>query len=149
GLHHVLNTYIYFGLGSYQTPDGEVVTGEITRFLHGDPIAGYFLGDFFIVMLFGVPAIALAITRAEYKQKKDKTKALMSSGGLTSVIAGLTETIEFTFIFTSPLLYFIHAVYTDIAGATLYVIRIRHGFSWEIGRASCRERGEMLAVASS
>lgn len=130
GLHHVLNTYIYFGLGSYETPDGEVVTGEITRFLNGDPTAGYFLGGFFIVMIFGVPAIALAITRAAYKQKKDKTKALMSSGGLTSVIAGLTEPIEFTFIFTSPLLYFIHAVYTGIAGATLYVLGIRHGFSW-------------------
>ncbi|HIW12359.1 MAG TPA: PTS transporter subunit EIIC [Candidatus Salinicoccus stercoripullorum] len=130
GLHHVLNTYIYFGLGSYETPDGEVVTGEITRFLNGDPTAGYFLGGFFIVMIFGVPAIALAITRAAYKQKKDKTKALMSSGGLTSVIAGLTEPIEFTFIFTSPLLYFIHAVYTGLAGATLYVLGIRHGFSW-------------------
>ena len=54
----------------------------------------------------------------------------MSSGGLTSFIAGLTEPIEFTFIFTSPLLYFIHAVYTGLAGATLYVLSIRHGFSW-------------------
>src|SRR5699024_4730876 len=43
-------------------------------------------------------------------------------------IAGLTEPIEFTFIFTSPLLYFIHAVYTGLAGATLYVLGIRHGF---------------------
>ncbi|MCG1008438.1 PTS transporter subunit EIIC [Salinicoccus sp. ID82-1] len=130
GLHHVLNTYIYFGLGSYETADGEVVTGEITRFLNGDPTAGYFLGGFFIVMIFGVPAIALAITRAAYKKKKEKTKALMSSGGMTSVIAGLTEPIEFTFIFTSPLLYFIHAVYTGLAGATLYLLSIRHGFSW-------------------
>src|SRR5699024_1627652 len=95
-----------------------------------DPTAGYFLGGFFIVMIFGVPAIALAITRAAYKRKKEKTKALMSSGGLTSVIAGLTEPIEFTFIFTSPLLYFIHAVYTGLAGATLYLLHIRHGFSW-------------------
>ncbi len=130
GLHHVLNTYIYFGLGSYETEGGEVVTGEITRFLNGDPTAGYFLGGFFIVMIFGIPAIALAITRAAYKKKKEKTKALMSSGGLTSVIAGLTEPIEFTFIFTSPLLYFIHAVYTGLAGATLYLLHIRHGFSW-------------------
>ena len=130
GLHHVLNTYIYFGLGSFETADGEVVTGEITRFLNGDPTAGYFLGGFFIIMIFGVPAIALAITRAAYKKKKDKTKALMSSGGMTSVIAGLTEVIEFTFIFTSPLLYFIHAVYTGLAGAVLYMLHIRHGFSW-------------------
>ncbi|WP_026366374.1 PTS transporter subunit EIIC [Salinicoccus albus] len=130
GLHHVLNTYIYFGLGSYETPDGETVQGEITRFLNGDPTAGFFLGGFFIVMIFGVPAVALAITRAAYKQKKEKTKALMGSGSMTSVVAGLTEPIEFTFIFTSPLLYFIHAIYTGLAGATLYLLSIRHGFSF-------------------
>ncbi|HLS08509.1 PTS transporter subunit EIIC [Lentibacillus sp.] len=130
GLHHVLNTYIYFGLGSYETASGEVVTGEITRFLNGDPTAGYFLGGFFVVMIFGIPAIALAIARAAHKKKKEETKALMSSGSLTSVVAGLTEPIEFTFLFTSPLLYFIHSVYTGLAGATLYLLNVRHGFSW-------------------
>ena len=130
GLHHVLNTYIYFGLGSYENDSGEIVTGEITRFLNGDPTAGYFLGGFFIVMIFGVPAIALAITRAAHKKKKAETKALMSSGSLTSVVAGITEPIEFTFLFTSPLLYFIHSVYAGLAGATLYLLHIRHGFAW-------------------
>jgi len=130
GLHHVLNTYIYFGLGSYENASGEVVTGEITRFLSGDPTAGYFLGGFFVVMIFGIPAIALAITRAAYKKKKTETKALMGSGSLTSVVAGITEPIEFTFLFTSPLLYFIHSVYTGLAGATLYLLNIRHGFAW-------------------
>ncbi|WP_100010235.1 PTS transporter subunit EIIC [Lentibacillus sediminis] len=130
GLHHVLNTYIYFGLGSYETASGEVVTGEITRFLNGDPTAGYFLGGFFVIMIFGIPAIALAITRAAHKKKKEETKALMSSGSLTSVVAGLTEPIEFSFLFTSPLLFFIHSVYTGLAGATLYLLDVRHGFSW-------------------
>ncbi|GEN88830.1 PTS transporter subunit EIIC [Oceanobacillus sojae] len=130
GLHHVLNTYIYFGLGSYTTESGEVVTGEITRFLNGDPTAGYFLGGFFVTIIFGVPAIALAITRAAHKKKKAETKALMSSGALTSSVAGITEPVEFTFIFTSPLLYFIHSIYTGLAGATLYLLHIRHGFSW-------------------
>jgi len=130
GLHHVLNTYVYFGLGSFETSDGEVVTGEITRFLNGDPTAGYFLGGFFIVMIFGVPAIAMAITKAAKKEKKEETKALMSSGSLTSIVAGLTEPIEFTFLFTSPLLYFIHSLYAGLAGATLYVLDVRHGFSW-------------------
>lgn len=130
GLHHVLNTYVYFGLGSYETESGEVVTGEITRFLNGDPTAGYFIGGFFIVMIFGIPAIALAISRAAHKKRKEETKALMSSGSLTSIVAGLTEPIEFTFIFTSPLLYFIHSVYAGLAGATLYLLDIRHGFSW-------------------
>lgn len=64
GLHHVLNTYIYFGMGSYTTASGEVVHGEITRFLNGDPTMGYFIGGFDLVMMFGVPAIALAIYKA-------------------------------------------------------------------------------------
>ncbi|SEO56426.1 PTS system N-acetylglucosamine-specific IIB component, Glc family (TC 4.A.1.1.7)/PTS system N-acetylglucosamine-specific IIC component, Glc family (TC 4.A.1.1.7) [Amphibacillus marinus] len=130
GLHHVINTYIYFGLGSYQTETGEVVTGEITRFLNGDPTAGYFLGGFFVIMIFGIPAVAMAISRAAKKEKAAETKALMSSGGLTSIIAGITEPIEFTFIFTSPLLYFIHSVYTGLAAATLYLLNIRIGFAW-------------------
>ncbi|WP_173918361.1 PTS transporter subunit EIIC [Halobacillus sp. Marseille-Q1614] len=132
GLHHVLNTYTYFGLGSYETASGEVVAGEITRFLSGDPTAGYFIGGFFVTMLFGIPAIALAITKAA-KRRKQETKTLMSSGAATSFVTGITEPIEFTFLFTSPLLYFIHSVYTGLAGAVLYLLHIRHGFSWGAG----------------
>lgn len=132
GLHHVLNTYVYFGLGEYTTASGEVVNGEITRFLSGDPMAGFFIGGFYITMLFGVPAIALAIARAA-RYKKQETKTLMSSGAATSVITGITEPVEFTFLFTSPLLYFVHSVYTGLAGAVLYILHIRHGFSWGAG----------------
>lgn len=132
GLHHVLNTYVYFGLGEYETPSGEVVKGEITRFLSGDPTAGFFIGGFFITMMFGVPAIALAITKAA-KKRKQETKTLMGSGAATSFVTGITEPIEFTFLFTSPLLYFIHSVYTGLAGAVLYLLNIRHGFSWGAG----------------
>ncbi|WP_163527668.1 PTS transporter subunit EIIC [Halobacillus ihumii] len=132
GLHHVINTYVYFGLGEYETASGEVVTGEITRFLSGDPTAGYFIGGFFITMMFGIPAIALAITKAARKRKQE-TKSLMSSGAATSVVTGITEPIEFTFLFTSPLLYFLHSIYTGLAGAVLYLLHIRHGFSWGAG----------------
>ncbi|KKB75497.1 MULTISPECIES: PTS transporter subunit EIIC [Bacillus] len=132
GLHHVMNTYVYFGLGRFETASGETVTGEITRFLNGDPAAGYFLGGFYVTMMFGIPAIALAITRAA-RTKKKETKALMSSGAATSLITGITEPIEFTFLFTSPLLYFLHSVYTGLAGMVLYLLGIRHGFSWGAG----------------
>ncbi|UFT99864.1 PTS transporter subunit EIIC [Radiobacillus kanasensis] len=132
GLHHVINTYVYFGLGEYETPSGEVVTGEITRFLSGDPSAGFFIGGFYVTMMFGIPAIALAITKAA-KKRKQETKSLMMSGAGTSFLTGITEPIEFTFLFTSPFLYFIHAVYTGLAGAVLYLLHIRHGFSWGAG----------------
>lgn len=133
GLHHVINTYIYFGLGQYTNAKGEVITGEITRFMAGDPTAGVFIGGFFITMMFGVPAIALAITKAADAKKKTEVKALMTSGSITSFVTGITEPIEFTFLFASPLLYFIHSVYTGLAGATLYLLGIRHGFSWGAG----------------
>ncbi|KAA6474172.1 PTS transporter subunit EIIC [Bacillus swezeyi] len=132
GLHHVMNTYVYFGLGRYETASGEALTGEITRFLNGDPTAGYFLGGFFITMMFGIPAVALAISRAARKRKQE-TKALMSSGAATSFITGITEPVEFTFLFTSPLLYVLHSVYTGLAGAVLCLLGIRHGFSWGAG----------------
>lgn len=132
GLHHVLNTYVYFGLGEYETASGEVVNGEITRFLSGDPNAGFFIGGFYITMMFGIPAIALAINKAA-KKRKQETKTLMTSGAATSFVTGITEPIEFTFLFTSPLLYFIHSVYTGLAGAVLYILQIRHGFSWGAG----------------
>ncbi|PTI90280.1 PTS transporter subunit EIIC [Mammaliicoccus vitulinus] len=129
GLHHVLNTYIYFGLGDFKTSGGEVVHGEVTRFLNGDPTAGYFLSGYFVSIMFGVPAIALAISKAA-KYNKQNTKALMGSGSFTAIVAGITEPIEFTFLFTSPFLYFIHSVYTGLAGMTLYYLHIREGFSW-------------------
>lgn len=132
GLHHVLNTYVYFGLGEYETASGEVVNGEITRFLSGDPNAGFFIGGFYITMMFGIPAIALAINKAA-KKRKQETKTLMTSGAATSFVTGITEPIEFTFLFTSPLLYFIHSVFTGLAGAVLYMLHIRHGFSWGAG----------------
>ncbi|MCR8848179.1 PTS transporter subunit EIIC [Rossellomorea sp. SC111] len=132
GLHHVLNTYAYFGLGEYETASGEVVNGEITRFLSGDPNAGFFIGGFYVTMMFGIPAIALAITKTA-KKRKQETKTLMTSGAATSFVTGITEPIEFTFLFTSPLLYFIHSVYTGLAGAVLYMLHIRHGFSWGAG----------------
>lgn len=129
GLHHVLNTYVYFGLGSYKTSGGETVHGEITRYLNGDPTAGYFLGGYFITIIFGIPAIALAIAMIA-RHNKNNTRALMSSGSFTAIIAGITEPIEFTFLFTSPLLYFIHAIYTGLAGMVLYYLHVREGFSW-------------------
>lgn len=129
GLHHVLNTYIYFGLGSFETSGDEMVHGEITRFLNGDPTAGYFLSGYFVTIIFGIPAIALAIAVIA-KYNKNNTKALMGSGSFTAIIAGITEPIEFTFLFTSPFLYFIHSVYTGLAGMVLYYLHVREGFSW-------------------
>lgn len=130
GLHHVLNTYVYYDLGSYTAPSGEVFRGEMTRFINGDPQAGLFLSGFFVVMMFGVPAICLAIYRAAFKENKDMVKGIMGSGAATSFISNITEPVEFSFMFLSPMLYVVHAVFAGLAGIVCYLLNIRIGFTF-------------------
>lgn len=130
GLHHVINSYIYFDLGEFTNAAGEVVTGEIPRFLNGDPTAGLFLAGFFVVMMFGVPGICLAIYNASYKENKNRVKGIMGSGAATSFITNITEPVEFTFMFTAPILYVIHSFYAGLAGIVTYLLDIRIGFSF-------------------
>lgn len=130
GLHHVLNSYIYFEVGEFITNTGEVVTGEIPRFLNGDPTAGLFLSGFFVVMMFGVPGIAYAIYRASYDENKDRVKGIMGSGGFTAFLTNITEPIEFSFMFISPPLYIIHSLLAGLAGVVTYLLNVRIGFSF-------------------
>lgn len=130
GLHHVINSYVYFDLGSFTTANGEVVQGEIPRFLNGDPSAGLFLAGFFVVMMFGVPAICLAIYRASRKENKERVKGIMGSGAATAFITNITEPVEFTFMFVAPVLYLIHSVFAGLAGIVTYMLDIRLGFSF-------------------
>lgn len=130
GLHHVLNTYVYYDLGSYTSPSGEVFRGEMTRFINGDPQAGLFLSGFFVVMMFGIPAICLAIYRAAFKENKEMVKGIMGSGAATSFIANITEPVEFSFMFISPMLYVVHAFFAGLAGFVCYLFNIRIGFTF-------------------
>lgn len=130
GLHHVLNTYVYFDLGSYTTPTGDVVRGEITRFISGDPEAGLFLSGFFVVMMFGIPAICLAIYKAAKMQNKQMVKGIMGSGAVTSFISNITEPVEFSFMFISPMLYVVHAAYAGLAAMVCYLLNIKIGFTF-------------------
>lgn len=129
GLHHVVNTYIYYELGSFVTASGEIVKGEIPRFLAGDPTAGLFLAMFFIPMMFGLPGACAAIAKTAKEKKKAETKSLMTSGALTSFVAGITEPIEFSFMFVAPRLYAFHAILTGAAGAILYLLDVHLGMS--------------------
>ena len=130
GLHHVFNAYIFYELGSYTTANGTVVTGEMTRFLAGDPSAGSFLVMFYVIMVFGIPGVAAAMYKTARPENKEEVKGLANSGALTSIVAGVTEPIEFSFMFTSSLLYFIHSVFTGLAGAILYLFNSRLGFAF-------------------
>jgi PTS system N-acetylglucosamine-specific IIC component len=129
GLHHVVNTYIYYELGSFVTSSGEVVKGEIPRFLAGDPTAGLFLAMFFIPMMFGLPGACMAIYKTAKDKNRGKTKSLMTSGALTTFVAGITEPVEFSFMFVAPRLYAFHALLTGLAGSVLYLLDVHLGMS--------------------
>ena len=125
GLHHVINSLVWFVFGEYNG-----VTGDLNRFFAGDPSAGIFMTGFFPVMMFGLPAAALAMIAAAKREKRKLVTGMLVGLGLTSFLTGVTEPIEFTFMFLSPLLYFIHAILMGTSMALTYVLGIRDGFGF-------------------
>jgi glucose PTS system EIICB or EIICBA component len=108
GLHHIWNVPFFFEIGHFTTPDGEVVHGDITRFMKGDPKAGI-LGGAYLFKMWGLPAAAMAIWHTAKPENKAVVGGIMISAALTSFLTGITEPIEFSFMFVAPLLYLVHA----------------------------------------
>src|SRR4029450_12712318 len=94
GLHHIPNSYVWFLYGDYQTPDGKVVTGEITRFAAGDPTAGHLPSGFYPILMFGLPAAALAMIHVANKKQRKVAVGILSAGALTAVLNALTARLE-------------------------------------------------------
>jgi PTS system N-acetylglucosamine-specific IIC component len=133
GLHQFLNVPIWFQFGSYTKPDGTVVHGDINRFLAGDPTAGQFTTGFFPIMMFALPAAALAITHCAKPHRRKAVGGLMLSVGLTSFVTGITEPLEYSFLFIAPLLYALHAVLTGVSMAVTWGLGVKDGFSFSAG----------------
>jgi PTS system N-acetylglucosamine-specific IIC component len=132
GLHHIPNSLIWFVFGDYQGPDG-VVHGEINRYLAGDPDAGGFLAGFFPVLMFGLPGAALAIWHSAPKHRRPAVGGIMISAALTAFITGVTEPIEFAFMFVAPVLYVVHVILTGISMAILEAAGAQLGFGFSAG----------------
>ncbi|MFI2734532.1 PTS transporter subunit EIIC [Streptomyces sp. NPDC018711] len=133
GLHQFLNVPIWFQFGTYTKPDGTVVHGDIPMFLAGDPHAGQFLTGFFPIMMFALPAAALAITHTAKPHRRKAVGGMMLSVALTSFVTGITEPIEYSFLFIAPLLYAIHAVLTGVSMAVTWALGVKDGFSFSAG----------------
>ncbi|MDQ7727116.1 N-acetylglucosamine-specific PTS transporter subunit IIBC [Halomonas sp. SpR8] len=133
GLHHVLNSLVWFVFGSFETASGAVVSGDLNRFFAGDPTAGRFMAGFFPVMMFGLPAAALAMYHAAPKGRRAQVGGLLLSLALTAFLTGVTEPIEFTFMFLAPLLYGLHALLTGISVALLHWLDVKLGFTFSAG----------------
>jgi PTS system N-acetylglucosamine-specific IIC component len=128
GLHHVLNSFVWFVFGEY---NGK--TGDLWRFFAGDPDAGIFMAGFFPIMMFGLPAAALAMIAAAKKERRKAVSGALISVAFTAFLTGITEPIEFLFMFLSPLLYVVHAVLTGLSLAIATMLDIHHGFTFSAG----------------
>jgi PTS system glucose-specific IIC component len=133
GLHHIWNVPFFFEMGSYRDPTtGNTVHGDITRFFAGDPTAGILAGAFLFKM-FGLPAAAIAIWHCANPEKKVAVGGMMISAALTSFLTGITEPIEFAFLFVAPVLYFIHACLAASAQFVANTLGMRMGFTFSQG----------------
>lgn len=128
GLHHILNNLAWFIVGDF-----EGVTGDLRRYFAGDPTAGAFMSGFFPVMMFGLPAACLAMYRSVKPERRKAVGGLLVSMALTSFLTGITEPIEFTFMFVAPALFAIHAVLTGLSMAVMDMLQIRLGFGFSAG----------------
>ncbi|MCQ9134445.1 MULTISPECIES: PTS transporter subunit EIIC [Streptomyces] len=133
GMHQFVNTVAWQEIGSFKDPAGAVWHGDLPRFFHGDPTAGQFMTGFFPIMMFALPAAALAITHTARPERRKAVGGMMLSLALTSFVTGITEPIEFAFMFIAPVLYVIHAVLTALSMAVTWALGVHHGFSFSAG----------------
>ena len=133
GLHQFLNVFFWLQFGSYTKPDGTVAHGDINRFLAGDPTAGQFTSGFFPIMMFALPAAAIAIAHCAKPSRRKEVMGMMISVGLTSFMTGVTEPIEYSFLYIAPVLYGIHAVLTGVSMAVTWALGVHDGFSFSAG----------------
>jgi PTS system N-acetylglucosamine-specific IIC component len=132
GLHHVLNSGPWFLIGTYKTGGAEY-HGDINMFLHGDPTAGAFMTGFFPIMMFALPAAALAIWHEAKPAQKKAVGGIMLSAALCSFLTGVTEPLEFAFMFVAWPLYVLHAVLTGTSLALVNALGIKDGFGFSAG----------------
>lgn len=128
GMHHLLNSFPWLQAGDYHGK-----SGDIARFLAGDPTAGQFMTGFFPVMMFGLPAACLAMAHCARPERRKAVSGMMLSLALTSFVTGVTEPIEFTFMFIAPVLYGIHAVLTGVSMALTWALGMKDGFGFSAG----------------
>ena len=128
GLHNILNSFAWFIVGNYHG-----VTGDMNRFFAGDPRAGAFMAGFFPVMMFGLPAACLAMYHTARPERRAAVAGLLLSIALTSFLTGVTEPVEFTFMFLAPGLYLLHALLTGLAFVITNALDVRLGFGFSAG----------------
>ncbi|WP_372448412.1 PTS transporter subunit EIIC [Kibdelosporangium banguiense] len=128
GLHHIINSFVWFVFG-----ETNGVTGDLNRFFAGDPSAGTFMSGFFPIFMFALPAAALAIYHTARPENRKIVGGLMLSAALASFLTGVTEPLEFAFIFVAWPLLIVHAVLTGVSLAVTNALGVHDGFGFSAG----------------
>ncbi|MEV0967430.1 PTS transporter subunit EIIC [Microtetraspora glauca] len=133
GLHHIINSIVWFQVPGCTNAAGAQFSGDLTCYLQGADGFGSFMTGFFPVMMFGLPAAAVAIWRAAPAHRRPAVGGIMISAALVSFVTGITEPIEFAFIFVAPLLFVVHALLTGVSMALVAWLGGRLGFGFSAG----------------
>jgi PTS system glucose-specific IIC component len=133
GLHHVWNVPFFFEVGHYVDPaTGQTIRGEVNRYIAGDPSAGNMAGGYLFKM-WGLPAAAMAMWRSAKPENRSRIGGIMISAALTAFLTGITEPIEFAFLFLAPALYVVHAVLAGLAYGLCILLGVKHGMTFSHG----------------
>ena len=132
GLHHIWNAPFFFEVGEYTNATGQVFHGEIARYIAGDATAGNLAGGYMFKM-YGLPAAAIAMWHTAKPENRAKIGGIMVSAALTSFLTGITEPIEFAFLFVAPVLYAIHALLAGSAFVVMILLGMKHGTTFSHG----------------
>lgn len=133
GLHHIINTFVWFMSGTFTDPSGHVYSGDITRFMHLDPTGGTFTAGFFPIIMFGLPAAALAMLACSKKSRRKEAAGILLSTAFVALLTGITEPLEFSFIFLAPVLFAFHCVMMGLSLAICQILNIHIAFTFSAG----------------
>ncbi|NMD71618.1 PTS transporter subunit EIIC [Bacillus sp. DNRA2] len=139
GLHHIFYSPFWFEFGEYVNKAGDVVKGDQAIFMAQirdnvqNLTAGTFMTGKFPFMMFGLPAAALAIYQEARPERKAVVGGLMVSAALTSFLTGITEPIEFSFLFVAPILFGIHAIFAGFSFMIMQLLNVKIGMTFSGG----------------
>ncbi|WP_372508720.1 glucose-specific PTS transporter subunit IIBC [Pseudalkalibacillus decolorationis] len=139
GLHHIFYAPFWYEFGSYTNDAGQLVRGDQAIFFEQikdgvqNLTAGTFMTGKYPFMMFGLPAAALAIYHEARPERKKVVAGIMGSAALTSFLTGITEPIEFSFLFVAPLLFGIHTIFAGLSFMTMHLLDVKIGMTFSGG----------------
>jgi PTS system D-glucosamine-specific IIC component len=138
GLHHIFYSPFWFEFGQYTNAAGEIIRGDQRIFFAqlrdgAEITAGTFMTGKFPFMMFGLPAAALAIYHCARPEQKKVVAGIMGSAALTSFLTGITEPIEFSFLFVAPVLFAIHTIFAGLSFMVMQILNVKIGMTFSGG----------------